>query len=146
MSQKLLLILPWKWKLLSCVQLCDSMDCSPSGSSAHGIFQAGILEWVAIPFSRESSWPRNQTQGPNPGLLHCRQILYPLSHQGSPILRLTGWLMKQDFIDIIAHNFWWLQTTLPLAFESCDGTLTLGWWRRTCKILPWNTIHTEMWS
>ena len=62
MSQKLLLIMPWKWKLLSCVQLCDPMDCSPSGSSAHGIFQARILEWVATPFSRESSWLRDRTR------------------------------------------------------------------------------------
>ena len=37
-------------------------DCNPPGSSTHGIFQAGILEWVAISFSRGSSWPRDQTQ------------------------------------------------------------------------------------
>ena len=37
------------------------MDCSPLGSSAHGIFQARILEWVSIPFSRESSRPGDQT-------------------------------------------------------------------------------------
>ena len=38
------------------------MDCSPRGSSAHGILQARILEWVAIPFSGGSSWPRSRTQ------------------------------------------------------------------------------------
>ena len=38
------------------------MDCSPLGSSVHGILQARILEWVAISFSRESSQPRDQTQ------------------------------------------------------------------------------------
>ena len=48
------------------------------GSSVHGILQSRILEWVAVPFSRGSSWPRAQTLG----LLHCRQILYHLSHQG----------------------------------------------------------------
>ena len=37
------------------------MDCSPSGSSVHGISQARILEWVAIPFCRGSSWPRSWT-------------------------------------------------------------------------------------
>ena len=58
------------------------MDCSPPGSSVHGILQARILEWVAIPFFRGSSWPRNRTQGSNPGLLHCKQILYCLSCQG----------------------------------------------------------------
>jgi len=44
-----------------CLTLCDPMDCSPPGSSIHGILQARILEWVAIPFSRGSSQPRNQT-------------------------------------------------------------------------------------
>ena len=38
------------------------MDCSLSGSSIHGIFQARVLEWVAISFSRGSSWPRDRTQ------------------------------------------------------------------------------------
>ena len=42
--------------------LCDPMDCSLPGSSVHGILHARILEWVAIPFSRGSSWPRDWTQ------------------------------------------------------------------------------------
>ena len=42
--------------------LCDPMDCSLLGSSIHGIFQARILEWVAISFSRGSSQPKHQTQ------------------------------------------------------------------------------------
>ena len=41
-----------------CLTLCNPMDCSPPGSSVHGILQARILEWVAIPFSRVSSWPK----------------------------------------------------------------------------------------
>ena len=45
----------------SCPSLCDPMDCSLPGSSVHGILQARILEWVAYPFSRGSSQPRNQT-------------------------------------------------------------------------------------
>ena len=44
-----------------CPTLCDLMDCSPPGSSVHGILQARILEWVAFPFSRGCSQPRNQT-------------------------------------------------------------------------------------
>ena len=39
----------------SCLILCDPMDCSPPGSSVHGIFQTGILEWFAISFCRELS-------------------------------------------------------------------------------------------
>ena len=42
--------------------LCDAMDCSPPGSSVHGILQARILEWAAIPFSRVSSPSRDQTR------------------------------------------------------------------------------------
>ena len=48
-------------QLFSHVWLCDPTDCSPPGSSAHGISQARILEWVAISFFRESSQPRDQT-------------------------------------------------------------------------------------
>ena len=61
------------------------MDCSPPGSSVHGIFQARILEWVVIPFSRGSSWLKDWTQ------VSCIAgqfftiwaILYQLSHKGS---------------------------------------------------------------
>ena len=48
--------------LQSCPTLCDPMDCSPAGSSVHGISQARVLEWVAIYFSRGSSQPRDPTQ------------------------------------------------------------------------------------
>ena len=57
---------------LSCLALWDCI--------VHGILQARILEWVAFPFSRGSS----QCRWSNPGLPHCRQILYQLSHQGKP--------------------------------------------------------------
>ena len=46
----------------SCLTLGESVDCSPPGSSVHGIFQARILEWVAIPFFRGSSQPRDRPQ------------------------------------------------------------------------------------
>ena len=58
--------------------LCDPVDYSPSSSSVRGIFQARIVEWVTIPFFRDSSQTRNQC------LLHYRQILNCLSHHGSP--------------------------------------------------------------
>ena len=45
----------------SCATLCDPGDCSPPGSSVHGILQARTLEWLAMPFSREPSPPRDQT-------------------------------------------------------------------------------------
>ena len=46
----------------SCPTLCNPEDCSPPGSSLSGIFQAGIVEWVAIPFSRGSSQPRDRSR------------------------------------------------------------------------------------
>ena len=45
-----------------CPTLCNPMDCNLPGSPVHGIFQARVLEWVAISFSRRSSQPRDQTQ------------------------------------------------------------------------------------
>ena len=45
----------------SCLTLCYPVDCSPPGSSVHGIFQARILEWVTISFSRGTSQHRDQT-------------------------------------------------------------------------------------
>ena len=71
-----------KW---SCSVMSDSLwphGLLPTRLSVHGIFQARGLEWVAISFSRRSSQPRDRTQGSNPGLPHCRQTLYHLSHQG----------------------------------------------------------------
>ena len=65
----------------SCPTLVTPMNCSLPGSFVHGNFQTRILEWVAISFS-QGIFP---TQGSNLHLLHCRQILYQLSHQGSPI-------------------------------------------------------------
>ena len=64
----------------SCPTLCDPMDCSLPGSSVRGIFHARILEWVAISFSRVSSWLRDGTQ------VSCigRRILYHWATQGSP--------------------------------------------------------------
>ena len=44
-----------------CLTLCDSKDRSPPGSSVHGILQARTLKWLAISFSRGSSWPRDRT-------------------------------------------------------------------------------------
>ena len=65
----------------SYLTLCDPMDCSPPGSSVHGILQARILECVAMPSSRGSSWPSERTR------ICCidRQIHHQPSHQGNQI-------------------------------------------------------------
>ena len=67
-----------------CLILSDPVDCSPPGSSAHGIRQVRILQWEATPFFRRSSHP-----GLNLALLHCRQILYHLSHHTQTNIHLT---------------------------------------------------------
>ena len=68
---------------LSCLTLCNPMDCSPPGSSVHRNFQARILELVAISFSRESSQSRDRTSIPcNSSAVQAESLL--LSHQGSP--------------------------------------------------------------
>ena len=69
---------------LKVAQLCLTLQphgYAPPGFSVHDILQAGILEWVAIPSSRDLPDP-----GIEPGLLHCRQSLYRLSRRGSPFM------------------------------------------------------------
>ena len=69
-----------------CLSLCNHMGYSPPGSSVHGISQTRILEWLAVSFSRRSSWPRDWTQVSciAGSLLYFSWILYQLSHQGNP--------------------------------------------------------------
>ena len=69
--------------LQSCPTFCDSMDYSPPGSFIHGILQAITLEWVAMPSSRRSSWPRDWTQV---SYISCigGQVLLPLAPPGKP--------------------------------------------------------------
>ena len=66
----------------SCLTLCDSMDCSPPGPSVHGILPHKYWSgyWSGYALLQGIFW----TQGSNVGLLHGTQILYSLSHQGSP--------------------------------------------------------------
>ena len=67
-------VLCYAKSLQSCLTLCDPMDCSPPGSSVHGVLQARMLEWVAMSSSRGSSRPRDRTYVSC--LLHCRQVVY----------------------------------------------------------------------
>ena len=77
-----------KWTVLccakslqSCPTLCDPMDCSPPGSSVHGIFQARILEWVAMLSSRRSPRPRDRTCVSD---VSCIAGSLPLAPLGNP--------------------------------------------------------------
>ena len=79
----------------SCLTLCDLMDCSPPGSSVPGILQAIILEWIIIPFSRESFWPRSWTQ-----VSHIASIFFtvwarePRWHKYTPFSPFSPWEVK----------------------------------------------------
>ena len=61
LTHKLLVSVQFSSVAQSCPTLCDPKDCSLPGSSVHGIFQARVLKWVAISFSRRSSWPSDWT-------------------------------------------------------------------------------------
>ena len=80
--------------LQSCPTLCNPMDCSPPGSSVHGIFQTRILECVAMPSCKGSSLSRNRNCTSD---LSCigRQVLYHFCHLGSPESKMKsnikGW-------------------------------------------------------
>ena len=73
-----------------CPILCDSMDCSPLGSSVHGMFQARILEWVAICYSRGSSPSRDRTCIWFSCISYIWQaVSLPLYHLGNPLNKLV---------------------------------------------------------
>ena len=88
--------------------LCNSMDYSPPDSSVHGISQARILEWVAIPFSRDSTF--FPTQGLNLGHLHCRQILFRLIHPRSPC---CCWWVTQSYLTLWPHGLQHARLSCP---------------------------------
>ena len=75
----------------SCLTLCDLMNCTPPGCSVQGIFQAEILE---LPFPPPGDLPDPEIRPVFPCLLHCRQILSPLSHLGSRLQLTKLWLME----------------------------------------------------
>ena len=121
----------------------------------HGILQARILEWVAIPFSRRSSliFP---TQGSNPSLPHSRRILYQLSHQGRP--RILEWvaypfsrgssqLRNQTGVSCIAGTFFtsWATREVPIL---TDAALIIGWVSSSPENLQneWESVLTsQLW-
>ena len=84
-----------KWSAVarSCPSLCDPMDCSLAGSSVHGIFQAIVLEWIVISFSRGSSWPRGRTHVTCIG----RQILYHWASREALILQILLCILDIQF-------------------------------------------------
>ena len=144
----------------SYLTLCSSVDCSQHGSSVHGIFPARILEWIAIPYSRNSFWPRNWTRflasralagrflttAAAKSLQSCRILCDPIdgSPWGSPV---PGILQARalEWVAISFSNTWkwkvkvkllsriWLLATLWTA--AFQAPLSMGfsrqeYWRR----------------
>ena len=79
-SSRLVLVVFTSW---------DPLGCSPPGSSVRGIFQARMLEWVAVSLSRRSSRPRIESASPMPPALQAES--YPLSHVGCWEFKNTSW-------------------------------------------------------
>ena len=100
----------------SCLTVCDSMDYT-----VHGILQTRILEWVAIPLLLQEIFP---TQGLNPGLPHCRWILYQLSYQGSPRIIL--------FINQLQSPCFTLDLSVALGFLVCSFVFLAALGLRCC--------------
>ena len=107
----------------SCLTLCDPMDHSPPGSSVHGILQARILEWVALPSSRGSSWPRDWNCVSR--LLHWQVDSLPLA----PYCLLSiSPLLKFNFHRVGIFIFSLLR---PQSLEQCLAhgwhSINIGW-------------------
>ena len=95
----------------SCPTLHDPMDCSLPRSSVHGIFQARVLEWGAISFSRRSSWPRDQTR-----VSHIVGRLYHLQARilewvAIPFSRESPWPRDGTWVSCTAGQLFTIWTT-----------------------------------
>ena len=107
----------------SCPTLCDPMDCGPPDSSVRGILQARILEWVAVPFSRGSSQPRDWTQ-----VSHIADSL--LSEPPRKPLRYNQF----SSVAVVSSSLWphGLQhIRLPCPSptpRACSNSCPLSWW------------------
>ena len=85
--------------------LCDSMDCSPPGSTVHGILQARILEWVAISSFKGSSWPRDQTWVSRiAGRLFT---VWATKEALSPLCSIAGWQGPKEVTPLGSCSYLW---------------------------------------
>ena len=99
----------------SCLTLCDLTDCSPPGSSVH-VDSPGKNTGVSCHALLQGIFP---TQGSNPGLLHCRQILSPLSHQGSP--HVMSWCYCTRCVSVRMYFVLWDIHPMRDCCVNCDS-------------------------
>ena len=113
---------------------CDPMDCKLPSSSVHRVLQARILEWVAISFSRGSSWPRDQTWSP------ALQTDYlPTEPWGKPMTNLDSILKSKDITLLTKVH---LVKAMGFPNSSVESWAPKNWcfwtecWRRLLRV-PW---------
>ena len=116
-----------------CLTQCDSMDCSLPGFSVYGILQARIMEWVAMPSSRGSSWPRNRT---HISYVSCisRWGSLPLAPPGKP----QGHLLQPNSKKVQSHSVSQESQSLPRGFDEAltPAPLSLLWTSEAKPISP----------
>ena len=120
----------------SCPTLCLLMDCSPSGSSVRGILRARILEWIAIPFSRGSSRPRDQTW------VFCvtgRQTIW--ATRESPKINAVSWFKRGSSSK--NHGEWRLFSSYSRKFQYSKN---LHWASQVALVVKNPPAHSGDWS
>ena len=142
--------------LQPCLILCSPVDCSPPGFSDHGIFQARILEWVAMPSSWGSSWPRDVTH------IFCISCIAggfftPWTTWDQPNHPQHQWgdsswsqITLISLVHVFCRNFpWFLCSSFMTIFSKCivstKGMKTLGLmiiiFSIYCSVLTINSWH-----
>ena len=130
------LLMDCKWVLVtqSCLTLCDHMDYSLPGPSVHGILQARILEWVAIPFSRGSSRPRIESES-----LALQADSLPSEPPGKPNSQyeIKSWKFerKVHLYHVLDSTYKWYGegNGNPLQYSCLENPMDRGAW--------WATVH-----
>ena len=110
----------WSEVAQSYPTLYDPMDCSLPGFSVYGIFQARVLEWVVISFSKESSRHRDRTLVSH---IASRHFIYHLSHQRSPSLKASVyWILKTlcHFVLITTQDRYYYHPLWEITVMSLD--------------------------
>ena len=127
--------------MLNCSVMSKSLwplNCSPLGSSVHGIFHVKMLEWVAI-FLPQGVFPTQRSNRRFLCLMHCRRILYPLGHRESPKSQLIvfKWIflssnaLRTSFSKYIAleliHSDFHEFTFLPMSLVGNNKSIFMFW-------------------
>ena len=124
----------------SCPTLCDAMDCNQSGSCIHWLFQARVLEWIAISFSRGSSWPRKRNE---PRSLTLQADALPSEPPGKRIKYMIRLLNQK-------HKLGWKEQKWKHEFDNIKCLLDFSIicvWKSLSRVqlfvIPWTVQSME---